>query len=304
MAQSVVHGKLLGLAFGIIGGLGNGGAAMAEEIPVVGCSLNGAEGAVALVSPEVACMPDEATVFAQAQTPSATPEPPSEASSQNQDPNLAPDVDPDSTEPLTEAELAPLELDPRIIQESPVLRQWLNEVPDIAEEIRHTPSFRTRLRVGYANFPSNGEIGGFQLGVDDVFVWPGTGLTASADYSRSSNGQRESYGAEARYYLLPLGGYVNVAPSVGYRSVSAPAYSTDGVDLGLRLMVIPSRGGAADFALSQHWVAPGTDGEVGITSFNLGYAVTRQLRLGSNLEFQNSRFGQESRWGLSLEWLL
>lgn len=299
MAQSLVHGKLLGLALGIIGSLGSGRTAMAEGLLVTGCSLHGAEDAVALVSPESGCTPDDA-VLAQTPAPLPIPEPTSDASST--DP--APNVDPDSTEPLTEEELAPLDLDPRIIQESPVLRQWLNEVPDIAEEIRHTPSFRTRLRVGYANFPSNGEIGGFQLGVDDVFVWPGTGLTASADYSRSSNGQREAYGAEARYYLLPLGGYVNVAPSVGYRSVSAPAYSTDGVDLGLRLMVIPSRGGAADFSLSQHWVAPGTDGEVGITSFNLGYAVTRQLRLGSDLQFQNSRFGQESRWGLSLEWLL
>ena len=300
MAQSSAHGKLLGLALGIIGSLGNGGAAMAEGLLVTGCSLNVAEEAMALVSSKAACPPDNATILAQTQTPLSTPEPASEASP----PNLAPNIEPDSPDPLVEAELAPLALDPRIIEESPVLRQWLDEVPDIAEEIRHTPSFRTRLRVGYANFPSSGEIGGFQLGVDDVFVWPGTGLTASADYSRSSNGQRESYGAEARYYLLPLGGYVNVAPSVGYRSVSAPAYSTDGVDLGLRLMVIPSRGGAADLSISQHWVAPGTDGEVGITSFNLGYAVTRQLRLGSDLQFQNSRFGQESRWGLSLEWLL
>lgn len=304
MAQSLVHGKLLGLSLGVIGSLGSGGAAVAEGLLATDCSFNAAGDAVVLASPDSACSADKATVLTQAPAPASTPVPPSEALSQNQAPNSAPEVDPNSTEPLTEAELAPLELDPRIIQESPVLRQWLNEVPDIAAEIRHTPSFRTRLRVGYANFPSNGEIGGFQVGVDDVFVWPGTGLTASANYSRSSNGQREAYGAEARYYLLPLGGYVNVAPSVGFRSVSAPAYNTDGVDLGLRLMVIPSRGGGADVSLSQHWVAPGTDREVGITSFNLGYAVTRQLRLGSNLEFQNSRFGQESHWGLSLEWLL
>jgi len=204
----------------------------------------------------------------------------------------------------TPDEFPPLELDPSILEESPVLRQWLEDIPDIAQEIRHDPSFRTRLRVGYANFPSNGEISGFQVGIEDVFVWPGTGLTASADYSRSGNGQREAYGAEARYYLLPLGGYVNVAPSLGYRSLSAPAYTTDGLDLGLRLMLIPSRGGAADLALSQHWVAPGTDREVGITRFNLGYAVTSHLRLATDLEFQNSRFGQESRWGLGLEWRL
>lgn len=210
----------------------------------------------------------------------------------------------DLSAPLTEDELAPLELDPTIIEQSPVLRRWLEETPDIADEIRHQPSFRTRLRLGYANFPSSGEIGGFQLGIEDVFVWRGTGLTLSGDYSRSYNGQRESYGAAARYYLLPLGGYVNLAPSIGYRSVSTADYSADGVDLGIRLMLVPSRGGAADLALSQHWVAPGSDQEVGITSLTLGYAVTRQIRLGSDLQFQNSRFGQDSRWGLSLEWLL
>jgi hypothetical protein len=280
MAQSLARLRQisLGLTLGGIGVLGGSGIASAEQPAVVDFSLAASPGEVptpGTFSPEAFFL-DPASQFAPA-----------------------------ATALLAEAaELAPLELDPQIIDDSSVLRQWLNEVPDIAQEIRHDPSFRTRLRVGYANFPSNGQISGFQAGVEDVFLWPGTGLTASADYHRSGNGQREAYGAEARYYLLPLGGYVNVAPSLGYRSLSAPGYRTDGLDLGLRLMVIPSRGGAADLSLSQHWVAPGTEGEVGLTRFNLGYAVTHQLRLGSDLEFQNSRFGQESRWGLSLEWLL
>jgi hypothetical protein len=240
--------------------------------------------------PALVCAPVPSLFLSQAQRVDATP---LEAT-----PVPAPD------DPLTEAELAPLELDPAIIEQSPVLRRWLENTPDIADEIRNQPSFRTRLRVGYVNFPSSGDLSGFGAGVEDVFLIPGTGLTASGDYSRSSNGQRESYGAQARYYLLPLGGYVNLAPSLGYRSVSTPAYSTDGLDIGLRLMVIPSRGGAADLAISQHWVSPGGENEIGITSFALGYAVTRQLRLGTDLQFQNSRFGQDSRWGLSLEWLL
>jgi len=203
-----------------------------------------------------------------------------------------------------ESEAPPLELDPAVIEQSPVLQRWLEQTPDIASEIRNQPSFRTRLRVGYANFPSAGGTSGIQVGVEDVFLIPGTGLAASGDYSRSSNGQRESYGGEARYYLFPLGGYVNLAPTIGYRSLSTPDYSTDGLNLGLRLMVITSRGGGADFAISQQWVSPGGADEVGLTSLTLGYAVTRQLRLGTDLQFQNSRFGQDSRWGLSLEWLL
>lgn len=203
-----------------------------------------------------------------------------------------------------EAVAPTLDLDPAIIDGSPTLQRWLQDIPDVADEIGHRPSFRTRLRAGYAQFPSSGQIGGVAVAVEDVFVVPGTGLTASADYSRSWNGQRESYGGEARYYLLPLGGYVNLAPTVGYRSLSTPAYQTDGLDVGLRLLLVPSRGGGADLALSQRWVAPGSEGEVGITSLAIGYAVTRQLRLGTDFQLQNSRFGQDSRFGLSLELLL
>ncbi|WP_225885305.1 hypothetical protein [Leptolyngbya sp. KIOST-1] len=203
-----------------------------------------------------------------------------------------------------EAVAPALDLDPAVIEGSPTLRRWLNDIPDVASDIRHQPSFRPRLRVSYAQFPSSGQVGGFGAAVEDLFVVPGTGLTASADYSRSWNGDRESYGAEARYYLLPLGGYVNIAPTVGYRTLSTPAYQTDGLDVGLRLLLVPSRGGGADLALSQRWVAPGSENEVGITSLAIGYAVTRQLRLGTDFQLQNSRFGQDSRVGLSLELLL
>ncbi|MDJ0560268.1 MAG: hypothetical protein PX638_14290, partial [Microcystis sp. M53599_WE4] len=47
-----------------------------------------------------------------------------------------------------------LDLDPKIRQESPVLERWLEKIPDIAEDIRRDPSFRTRIRLGYAEFPS------------------------------------------------------------------------------------------------------------------------------------------------------
>ncbi len=215
-------------------------------------------------------------------------------------------LDPEAmVEDLPQGAIAPtLDLDPAVIEGSPTLQRWLERIPDVADDIRHQPSFRSRLRAGYAQFPSTAGAGGFGAAIEDVFVVPGTGLTASADYSRSWNGQREAYGGEARYYLLPLGGYVNIAPTVGYRSLNTPAYQTDGLDVGLRLMLVPSRGGGADLALSQRWVAPGSEGEVGITSLAIGYAVTRQLRLGTDFQLQNSRFGQDSRFGLSLELLL
>ena len=197
-----------------------------------------------------------------------------------------------------------LDLDPDILQNSPVLQDWLQNPPDIADEIRNKPSFRTRLRVGYAQFPSSGEASGIHVEVEDVFLIAGTGLTVSGDFSRSWNNARESFGAEARYYLLPLGGYVNLAPTVGYRSLETLDYTSNGLDLGLRLMIIPSRGGGADIAVGQHWVAPGADREVGMTSISVGYAVTPNLRIGTDVEFQNSSSGQDSRIGLLLEWLM
>ncbi len=259
---------------------------LAPATPVMATSLNLAALGLARC-PQTVKFAESCTVSFEATPPTVSAVAPAET--------LA--VEPETVAP-------PLDLDPAVIESSPTLQRWLEEVPDVADEIRHRPSFRTRLRVGYAQFPSTGQVGGFGVAVEDVFVVPGTGLAASVDYSRSWNGQRESYGGEARYYLLPLGGYFNLAPTVGYRLLSTPAYQTDGLDVGLRLMLVPSRGGGADLALSQRWVAPGSESEVGITSLAIGYAVTRQLRLGTDFQRQNSRFGQDSRVGVSLELLL
>jgi hypothetical protein len=199
---------------------------------------------------------------------------------------------------------APLDLDPAVIENSPVLQEWLEHIPNISEEIINDPSFRTRFQLGYAQFPSTGHIGGFQAGVEDVFVWPGTGLTLSGNYAQSWSGDRKNYGAEARYYVLPLGSYVNLAPVLGYRALETPRYDTDGLNIGVRLLLVPSRDGAADMAISQTWLAPGTSEEVGILGLSIGYAVTQHLRLAADLQFQNSNFGQDSQLGLSLQWLL
>jgi len=43
----------------------------------------------------------------------------------------------------------PLDLPEHIIQESPALQRWLKEVPDILEDIKHDPSFKTRFRLGF-----------------------------------------------------------------------------------------------------------------------------------------------------------
>ncbi len=194
-----------------------------------------------------------------------------------------------------------LDIPDRVIQESPTLQRWLKEVPDVREDIRHDPSFRTRLRLGFTVFPSN-DAAGINLGIEDIFI-KRTGLTISTDYQSAFNGDRNAFGADLHYFLLPLGNYINIAPLVGYRYVQSNDFNTDGLHLGLRLMLAFSRTGAGDISLSQSFVSPGGSEEVGITSLSVGYAVISNLRLSTDLEWQNSIENKDSRAGINLELL-
>ncbi|MBW4579813.1 MAG: hypothetical protein KME42_09605 [Tildeniella nuda ZEHNDER 1965/U140] len=195
-----------------------------------------------------------------------------------------------------------MDLDPKLIESSPVLQRWLKQVPDVLADIKHDPSFRTRLRLSYSQFPSSKQAGGLSVGIEDVFVGR-SGVTLSADYQTAFNGSREAWGGDLRYYVRPLGSVVNLAPVVGYRHLETTRYSTNGIHAGLRLLLIPSRTGAADLALTQSWVAPGSGDEVGLTTLSFGYALTRNLRLATDLQKQNSRFRSDSRVSIGLEWL-
>ena len=195
-----------------------------------------------------------------------------------------------------------LDLDPKIRQESPVLERWLEKIPDIAEDIRRDPSFRTRIRLGYAEFPSTDNSSGVILGVEDVFFGQ-TSLTLSGDYQTAFNGKRTAIGANLQYYLLPLGDYVNLAPMVGYRYIQTGNYSTDGLNLGLKLKLALSRTGAADITVSQSFISPGGANEVGLTTLSVGYAITPNLRLAADIQAQNSRARKDSSVGILLEWL-
>ncbi|MBZ8180942.1 hypothetical protein [Oscillatoria salina] len=203
---------------------------------------------------------------------------------------------------LSQTPAEQLELDPEIIENSPVLQRWLEEVPNVLEDIENDPSFRTRVRFGYSQFPSTDEAGGFIVGVEDIFLGR-TNFTLSGDYQASFNGERESYGADLNYYLLPLGSYVNLAPVAGYRYIESENYSTDGVNLGAKLQLALSRTGAADIVFNQTFISPGSRDEVGITSISVSYAVTRNLRLSADLEKHNSREEKDSRVGIVFEWM-
>jgi hypothetical protein len=196
-----------------------------------------------------------------------------------------------------------LDLDAETIENSPVLQRWLEEIPNVLSEIRNDPSFRTRLRLGYSQFPSTDQASGFNVGIEDVFIGR-TGLTVSADYQSTFEGDRQAYGADLRYYVRPLGSYINVAPVVGYRYLETDEYTTDDINLGLRFLLALSRTGAADISLTQTWVAPGSNEEVGITTLSVGYALTENLRISTDIQKQNSSFNKDSRVGIVLEWML
>ncbi|MDJ0723973.1 MAG: hypothetical protein QNJ38_02565 [Prochloraceae cyanobacterium] len=196
-----------------------------------------------------------------------------------------------------------IDLDPQKLENSPTFKRWLKKVPDVLRDIRNDPAFNTRLRVGYSQYPSSGDVGGLNLAVEDVFIGR-TGLTISADYNFSFNGDRASGGANLHYFILPLGSYVNIAPILGYRYIQTGDFSTDGVNLGARLMLPLTRTGAADLSISQSFVSPGGREEVGITTLGAGYAVTSNLRLFAEIQKENSIAEKDSRVGISLEWMI
>ena len=119
-----------------------------------------------------------------------------------------------------------LDIPEEIINDSPVLQRWLEETPNVLEDIRHDPSFSTRLKIGFSLFPSNDDAVGINIALEDVFLAK-TGLTVSTDYYTTFNGERVSVGANLHYFLLPLGNHINFAPLIGYRYVQSDDYSSD-----------------------------------------------------------------------------
>lgn len=213
---------------------------------------------------------------------------------------------PDASQALDTSQ-APLNLTPEVIEQSPVLQRWLEAVPNVQSDIRNDPSFKTRLQVGYSSLPSSGGSDGFAVGIEDLFVGQSP-LTISADYQQNFEGDRQAYGADLHYYVLPLGGYVNVAPIIGYRAAKSTNNATNNIDinganLGIRLRFVPSRTGAADITLDQSWVV-GDSESLSVTQLNLGYAITNDLRISTDLEWQSSASRGDSRVGINLEWAL
>jgi hypothetical protein len=206
------------------------------------------------------------------------------------------------TDTPTNSNSKDIDISPEILNSSPVLRKWMNGIPDVMSEIQTDPSFRTRIKFGYAQYPSTAQSGGFYGAVDDLFVGK-SGLSVSANYDASSTGNRRTYGADAQYFLLPLGGYFNVTPLVGFRHLETDKYSRDGLNLGVKLILVPSRGGGGDISLSQSFVGLGGANETGLTTLSVGYAFTNNLRISTDIQLQNAKENYDSRVGVGIEWM-
>ena len=199
------------------------------------------------------------------------------------------------------AETPSLDIPSEIIEDSPVLQKWLQEVPNILDQIHHDPSFRTRLGVGFAVFPDD-DLTGVKIAIEDIFLGR-TGLTISADYQTSFNNNRVNTGTDLHYFLFPLGGFVNVAPIVGYRYVESSDFNTDGVNLGLRVMLALSRTGAADISLSQSFVSPQGDREIGLFRIGVGYSFTSDIRISTDWKIENSKEDKDNSLSIGLQYL-
>jgi len=203
------------------------------------------------------------------------------------------------TNPISAEEL---DLNPDIINHSPVLQRWQHQVPNVLEEIKNSPSFRTRIRLGYSHFSSTDQGGGWNIGIEDRLIGH-TGLTMSGDYQKSFYSDRQGIGADLHYYLRPLGSYINIAPVLGYRHLETDHYSASGINAGMRVLFVLSRGGAADVSFTQSWVTPATNTEVRLTTLSIGYAVTHNLRISNDIQKQHTREHQDNRVGVAVEWM-
>jgi hypothetical protein len=191
-----------------------------------------------------------------------------------------------------------------VYRSSPVLQRWLWQIPDVGDDIQNDPSFRTRYRFGYTLTPSQNNSSGIAIGVEDLLL-DRTRFGMSASYESTFGGDRhlESYGGDIHYYLLPLGGYVNVAPTIGYRHIETSNYSQSGWNIGARVKLVFGRGGGGDVTIAQTFISPGNSEEVGLLGVSTGYAISPHLRLAIDATQQNSRVGRDTRLGFLVEWM-
>ncbi len=190
-----------------------------------------------------------------------------------------------------------LEIDRQVIESSPVLRRWLDNPPNLLDDIHNIPSFNTKLRVGIT---SRDHALGAEVGFEDIFVGQSP-LTMSGSYQTEFSGRESELQANIRYYVFPLGSYWNISPIVGYRQfnqLDRPQIS--GLDVGLQGILVLSPH-SSDLRLSHTFTSPSGNLEMSTTALSSSYAITNNLRLGTKIEWRRSPLIYDSRVGFLLE---
>ncbi len=61
---------------------------------------------------------------------------------------------------------------------------------------------------------------------------------------------------------------------MGYHYLKTETYTEDGLNLGLQLRLVLSCTGAADIQLTQSFISPTAETEVGLMNLAVGYSIT------------------------------
>ncbi|NUN66301.1 hypothetical protein HCU40_16475 [Pseudanabaena biceps] len=190
-----------------------------------------------------------------------------------------------------------LEIDRQVIESSPVLRRWLDNAPNLLDDIYHSPSFDAKLRVGITS--RNNSLG-IEAGVEDLFLGQSP-LTVSGGFQSELSGRESEIQANLRYYVLPLGSYWNIAPVIGYRQLNqSDRPQISGLDIGLQGILVLSPQ-SSDIRLSHTFTSPQGNLELSTTTLSTSYALTNNLRLGTKIEWRRSPLVYDSRVGFLLE---
>ncbi len=190
-----------------------------------------------------------------------------------------------------------LEIERQVIESSPVLRRWLEDPPDLLDDIYNVPSFNSKLGIGIT---SRDNSLGVTAAVEDLFVGRSP-LTVSGSYQTELSGRESEIRANFRYYVLPLGSYWNFSPIVGYRQFNqADRPQVSGLDIGLQGILVLSPH-SSDLRFSHTFTAPSGNLEMSTTMLSTSYALTNNLRLGTKIEWRRSPLIYDSRLGILLE---
>ncbi len=197
----------------------------------------------------------------------------------------------------TEAIAVDMELETTVVEESPVLQRWLDQPPNVLEEITHTPILPARIQAVFEGDST------WELGVADLQL--ADRVTLSGSYRQSwDHPDDRDYGSEVRYYLAPMGSILNLAPQLGYRSFNQADRQLSGPYLGA-FVVLGLAPGAADLTASYSFLDPvePEEGQATLASITASYALSTSIRLAARYSWRNSTLRKDSDFGLILEWI-